>query len=57
MWELAVGERVETPLGSGEVRYVSGDGENAAVRLDTGYEIWLPVEKVSRPGALLREAS
>ena len=64
LWELAVGERVETPLGSGEVRYVSGDGENAAVRLDTGYEIWLPVEKVSRPGGaggvaggLLREAS
>src|SRR5215213_3230098 len=48
--ELSVGERVQTPLGSGEVRYVSGDGANAAVKLDGGSrrEVWLPVEVLSR---------
>src|ERR671929_148469 len=40
--ELSVGERVQTPLGFGEVRYVSGDGANAAIRLDNDYEVWLP---------------
>lgn len=57
--ELSVGERVETPLGSGEVRYVSVDGANAAVMLDAGRrpEVWLPVESLSRPGGLLRRAS
>ena len=42
--DLAVGERVVSPLGPGEVRYVSGDGHNAAVRLDgkSGHEVWLP---------------
>ena len=55
--ELSVGGRVQTPLGSGEVRYVSGDGVNAAVELDNGYEIWLPVEKVTRPNPLVRRAS
>jgi hypothetical protein len=48
--ELAVGEHVMTPVGSGEVRYVSEDGDNAAVRLDGGSrrEVWLPVEVLSR---------
>ena len=55
--ELSVGERVQTPLGSGEVRYVSGDGANAAVKLDTDYEVWLPVERVTRPNPLVRRAS
>ena len=55
--EISVGERVETPLGPGEVRYVSGDGVNAAVELDNGFEVWLPAERVSRPGSPLREAS
>jgi hypothetical protein len=55
--ELSVGERVQTPLGFGEVRYVSGDGANAAIRLDNDYEIWLPAERVSRPGAEIRRAS
>ena len=55
--DVSVGERVETPLGQGEVRYVSGDGVNAAVKLDNGYEVWLPAEKMSRPGTPLREAS
>jgi hypothetical protein len=55
--ELSVGERVQTPLGPGEVRYVSGDGTNAAVKLDNDYEVWLPAEKVSRPGSPLRHAS
>lgn len=50
LWELAVGEHVSTPVGSGEVRYVSEDGRNAAVRLDggSGREVWLPVERLSR---------
>lgn len=55
--ELSVGERVQTPLGFGEVRYVSGDGANVAVKLDNEYEVWLPAERVSRPGALMRRAS
>jgi len=55
--ELSVGERVQTPLGFGEVRYVSGDGANAAIRLDNDYEVWLPAERVSRPGAEVRRAS
>lgn len=57
--ELSVGERVETPYGSGEVRYVSGDGSHAAVRLDAGIrpEVWLPVGRVSRPALPLRRAS
>jgi hypothetical protein len=48
--ELAVGEHVMTPVGSGEVRYVSEDGDNAAVRLDGGVrrEVWLPVDAISR---------
>src|SRR5215210_5816665 len=55
--ELSVGERVQTPLGFGEVCYVSGDGANAAIRLDNDYEVWLPAERVSRPGAAIRRAS
>ncbi len=55
--ELSVGERVRTPLGFGEVRYISGDGVNAAIRLDNDYEVWLPAERVSRPGASVRRAS
>src|SRR5215217_5603460 len=48
--ELAIGEHVQTPFGSGEVRYISEDGENAAVRLDagSGREVWLPVPAISR---------
>ncbi len=48
--ELSVGEHVMTPVGSGEVRYVSEDGDNAAVRLDGGSrrEVWLPVDAISR---------
>ena len=48
--QLAVGERIQTPVGTGEVRYVSEDGDNAAVRLDGGSrrEVWLPVEVLAR---------
>lgn len=48
--ELAAGERVASPLGTGEVRYVSGDGQNAAVKLDGGSrrEIWLPTVQLFR---------
>ncbi len=55
--ELSIGERVQTPLGFGEIRYVSGDGVNAAIRLDNDYEVWLPAEKISRPGEAMRRAS
>ncbi|HEX2729912.1 MAG TPA: hypothetical protein VHM16_09150 [Rubrobacteraceae bacterium] len=57
--ELSVGERVETPIGTGEIRYVSADATNAAVMLDAGRrpEVWLPVESLSRPGGLMRQAS
>src|SRR5215216_6975881 len=48
--DLSVGERVRTPLGYGEVRYVSEDGANAAVKLDGdfGREVWLPADGISR---------
>ncbi len=48
--ELSVGERVQTPLGYGEIRYVSEDGSNAAVKLDGGFgrEVWLPADRISR---------
>ncbi len=55
--DISVGERVETPLGPGEVRYVSHDAVNAAIRLDNGYEVWLPAEGIARPGEPLRRAS
>jgi len=55
--ELSVGERVQTPLGPGEVRYVSGDGANAAIKLDNEYEVWLTVDSVARPGSPMRRAS
>ena len=49
LWELAVGEQIQTPVGTGEVRYVSEDGDNAAVKLDgSRREVWLPVEVLSR---------
>src|ERR671920_2572479 len=34
--ELTVGEQVITPFGTGEVRYVSESGQDAAIRLDGG---------------------
>ena len=42
--DLSVGERIASPFGHGEVRYVSGDGSDAVVRLDGGSrrEVWLP---------------
>jgi hypothetical protein len=48
--ELAIGEHVQTPFGTGEVRYISEDGDNAAVKLDGGSrrEVWLPVDRISR---------
>lgn len=57
--ELTVGEEVETPFGIGEVRYVSVDGGNAAVRLGgvSGREVWLPVAVVLRPEAGYLQAS
>lgn len=56
--DLTVGEEVETPFGIGEVRYVSGDGGNIAVRLGAdGRDVWLPVAMVSRPEVEYRQAS
>src|SRR5215207_6315565 len=48
--DLSIGERVETPVGPGEVRYLSSDGKQAVVRLDgePGREIWLPVVRLFR---------
>ena len=46
--ELAVGERVLTSKGVGEIRYISESGTHAAVMLDHGPEAWLAVEIVSR---------
>ncbi len=57
--EVSVGEQVETPHGSGEVRYVSEEGAHAAVKLGAGGrpEVWLPVERISRPAVFMRRAS
>jgi hypothetical protein len=57
--ELTVGEQVLTPFGTGEVRYVSESGQDAAIRLDDGsrQEVWLPVARISRPEAEVRQAS
>ncbi len=56
--DLTVGEEVETPFGVGEVRFVSGDGGNVAVRLGAdGRDVWLPVAVVSRPEVEYRQAS
>ena len=48
--ELAVGERVGSPFGHGEVRYLSGDGGSAVVSLDgrAGREVWLPSVQLFR---------
>src|SRR5829696_3701371 len=48
--DLSIGERVETPVGPGEVRYLTSDGKQAVVRLDgePGREIWLPVVRLFR---------
>jgi hypothetical protein len=46
--ELSPGEQVVAPEGPGEVRYVSDDGSAAAVKLDDGREVWLPVAAISR---------
>src|SRR3569623_2096065 len=42
--DLSAGERVASSFGSGEVRYVSGNGGDAVIRLDGGArrEVWLP---------------
>ena len=47
---LSVGEQVTSPLGPGEVRYVSENGDLAVVKLDgqPGREVWLPVVRLSR---------
>lgn len=60
--DLSPGEEVESPLGVGEVRYVSADGDNAAVKLVSGREVWLPsavLRRVETPeeGGMLRPAS
>ena len=41
--DLSVGERVGSPFGNGEVRYLSDDGHSAVVKLDSGAarEVWL----------------
>jgi hypothetical protein len=47
---LSTGERVKTPFGPGEVRYVSGEGDRAVVKLDgePGPEVWLPSVRLLR---------
>lgn len=56
--EVAVGEAVLTPVGAGEVRYVSEDGRHAVVALDgSGREVWLGADAVTRVPASPEEAS
>ena len=45
---ISVGEQAITPEGTGEVRYVSNTGRHAVVELDSGREVWLPVDQLSR---------
>jgi hypothetical protein len=54
---IAPGERAGTPLGAGEVRYVSDDGQNAAVALDGGREVWLPTAVLVREEDVPGEAA
>ncbi|MDN5696853.1 MAG: hypothetical protein L0G70_02620 [Rubrobacter sp.] len=54
--ELSAGERVLTPDGPGEVRYVTSDGANAVVALEDrfgrpGEEVWMPASGISRQGS------
>lgn len=47
--EISVGEAVQTAFGTGEVRYLSGDGKNAVVGLSSGgSEVWIAVDHVFR---------
>ncbi len=46
--EISVGELAVTPEGTGEVRYVSGDGRQAVVRLGSGREVWMALDRISR---------
>jgi hypothetical protein len=48
--DLSAGERVQTPVGAGEVRYISDDSKQAVVKLDgePGREVWLPVVRMFR---------
>src|ERR687893_698857 len=57
--ELTGGEQVITSFGTGEVRYVSESGQDAAIRLDGGsrQEVWLPVARISRPEAEVHRAA
>lgn len=59
--DLSVGEQVTSPLGPGEVRYISGRGDRAVVKLDeeSDHEIWLPVIQLFRlnPEATTQRAS
>jgi hypothetical protein len=59
--DLSVGEQVTSPLGPGEVRYVSEEGDHAVVKLDGKHrrEIWLPVVQLFRmdPEDTERQAS
>lgn len=56
--EVSVGEEVGTPFGTGEVRYISEDGKNAAVELARGgREVWLAMAVISRLPVVEREAS
>lgn len=53
---ISAGERVITPEGPGEVRYVSANGVSAVVAVEDsfgrpGEETWLPAASLSRPGA------
>lgn len=49
---LSVGERVSTGAGTGEVRYVSSNGDSAVVALDgpDADEVWLKTSGISRFG-------
>jgi hypothetical protein len=51
--DLAVGERVASPLGPGEVRYVSGDKDRAVIKLDgePGPEVWVQTIQLFRLGS------
>ena len=59
--DLSVGEQVTSPLGPGEVHYVSEDRDHAVVKLDGKHrrEIWLPVVQLFRmdPEDTERQAS
>lgn len=47
--DISIGDRGATSEGPGEIVYVSENGRNVVIKLDSGRETWMPVDQLSRP--------